>query len=38
VRTGTLTPPSQTVPASRSTGREATLTPPLQTRERPGRP
>ncbi len=39
VRTGTLTPPSQTVPAQRSTtGREATLIPPLPTRERPGRP
>ena len=39
MRTGTLTPPSQTVPARRSTtGREATPTPPLQTRERPGRP
>jgi hypothetical protein len=39
VRTGTLTPPSQTVPAQKSTtGREATLTPPLQTRERSGRP
>ena len=39
VRTGTLTPPSQTVPAQRSTTRrEATLIPPLPTRERPGRP